>query len=89
MKHGIIQGFSKFGWATDWEYHHKEDGTFDYELIKEMQIIAMSLVTTPANGVPFEKMQEIKNGLRFVNKVVENEQHKDNAKSDALVAMLN
>lgn len=85
---GIIQGFSKFGWATDYEFKYKTNGDFDYELIKRMQIISMSLVATPANGIAFEKMQEVKNALHFVNKVID-EQQKDNAKSDPLDAMFN
>ena len=87
ISNGIIQGFSKMGWATDWEFKYKADGTFDYELIKQMQIISMSLVTTPANGIAFEKVQEIKNGRTFVNKTIEQQQ--DNAKSDPLEAMFN
>lgn len=63
----ILQGFSKCGWATDWEYFYKKDGSFDYELIKEIQIVRMSIVSTPANGIPFEKVQEIQNATRYRN----------------------
>jgi phage head maturation protease len=68
LQEGIIQGFSKEGWATDWDVKWKEDGTFDYELIKEMKVTSVSLVSIPANGFEFEKMQEIKNALIFNSK---------------------
>lgn len=68
LQNGIIQGFSKEGWATDWEPKWKEDGTFDYELIKKISVMSVSLVTTPANGLEFERMQEIRNALIFKNK---------------------
>ena len=71
LKNGILQGFSKEGWATDWEYKFKEDGSFDYELIKKMKVVSVSIVTTPANGIEFEKMQEIKNALVYKNKIQE------------------
>lgn len=67
LEAGIIQGFSKEGWATDWEPRWKEDGSFDYELIKRMKVISVSLVATPANGIEFEKMQEIRNRLVYRN----------------------
>lgn len=73
LQEGILQGFSKMGYATDWEYKWTQDGDFDYELIKEFKLLAMSLVSTPANGMQFEKLQEVKrNGLVFRN--VEKEQ---------------
>ena len=59
---GILQGFSKEGFADD--YSVTEDGTLK---IKKMQIIGVSLVSVPANGVPFEaagETQEIQNALR-------------------------
>jgi hypothetical protein len=68
LQEGILQGFSKMGYATDWEWKWKPDGDFDYELIKEFKLLAMSLVSTPANGMQFEKLQEVKrNGLVFRN----------------------
>lgn len=68
LKNGILQGFSKCGWATDWEFRYKSDGSFDYELVKEIQLVAVSLVATPANGVPFEKVEEIRrNALAYRN----------------------
>lgn len=74
LRNGIIQGFSKEGFATEWEYHYKEDGTFDYELIKEISVVSVSLVCTPANGIAFERMQEIKNALIYRNKIKDNPQ---------------
>ena len=68
LQEGIIQGFSKEGWARDWDVKWKEDGTFDYELIKEMKVTSVSLVSIPANGFEFERMQEIKNALIFNSK---------------------
>ena len=72
LRNGIIQGFSKEGFATDWEYFWKKDGSFDYELIKEISVLSVSLVCTPANGIAFERMQEIQNALVFKNKLQEN-----------------
>lgn len=67
LQEGLLQGFSKEGYATDWDYKYKEDGEFDYELVKSMKLCSVSLVSLPANGVPFEKIQEIRqNALRFV-----------------------
>ena len=86
LEQGIIQGFSKEGYATEWEYNFKQDGTFDFELVKEMKLLSVSLVSTPANGVKFEKMQEVKNSLVYITKDIEIQQ--DNAKS-ALEAMFN
>ena len=49
-----------------------------------MEILAVSLVTTPANGNPLEKAKEIKNGLQFIKR-------QDNAPEvdDAFGAMFN
>ena len=83
LRNGIIQGFSKEGFATDWEYFWKPDGSFDYELIKEISVVSVSLVCTPANGIAFERMQEIQNALVFKNKT------QDNASGSTLAAMFN
>ena len=57
------------GWATDYEYKYKKDGSFDYMLVKRMEIIAMSLVSVPANAIGFEKVSEtVQDGLRFEKK---------------------
>jgi HK97 family phage prohead protease len=66
---GILQGFSKMGWATDYEYRYTRDGEFDYVEIKEFQLCSVSLVTMPANAIPFEAIGEpIRDGLQFVNR---------------------
>ena len=74
LQEGILQGFSKMGYATDWEdVWNKQTGEFLYELITEFKLLAMSLVSAPANGMQFEKLQEVKrNGLVFRN--IEKEQ---------------
>lgn len=59
IKEGILQGFSKEGWATDYEYFYK-DGEFDYMLIKEMTFYCLSIVATPANSLAFEKIATTK-----------------------------
>lgn len=72
LEEGILQGFSKCGWATDYEYRYKENGDFDYMLVKEMSILSVSLVTSPANAVTFESMGEtIQNRLNYRNTVNE------------------
>jgi len=60
IKEGILQGFSKEGWATDYEYFYKQDGEFDYMLIKEMTFYCLSIVATPANSLAFEKIATTK-----------------------------
>lgn len=72
VSEGILQGFSKMGYATDWETHYTEDGAFDYELIKSFKLLSVSLVSAPANGVPFEKLQELRrDGLTYRSRRVE------------------
>ena len=69
LQNGILQGFSKCGLVEDSEYRYKQDGSFDYELIKKISLLAVSLVSTPANGVPFDVVAETrKNRLEYVNK---------------------
>ena len=69
LAEGLLQGFSKMGYATDWEWRYKEDGTFDYELIREFKLFAVSLVSMPANGIAFEKLQEIRrDGMVYVRR---------------------
>lgn len=68
LQEGILQGFSKCGWATDYEKKYTEEGYFDYTLIKKMDIVSVSLVTSPANPIPFESIGEtIKNRLEYRN----------------------
>ncbi len=74
LEQGLLQGFSKEGWATDWEFIWNKDGTLAYELIKEIQVVSVSLVSTPANGLRFEKSQEVKNVTQYVNKIIKTAQ---------------
>lgn len=73
LKEGILQGLSKEGYATDYEYIFNEDGTFNYLQINKMDICSVSLVAQPANGIKFEALKEteIKNTLNYVNKTSE------------------
>ena len=84
IQEGILQGLSKEGWSTKGKMFYTKDGSFDYYLVEEMEILAVSLVTTPANGNPLEKAKEIKNGLQFIKR-------QDNAPEadDAFGAMFN
>lgn len=69
LKEGILQGFSKCGWAEEYEYHYKENGEFDYVEYKDFKLMSVSLVTMPANPIPFEAMGEtVRNELNFVNR---------------------
>lgn len=74
IESGLLQGFSKEGWSTDVEWiTDKEEPYGGHWLIKEVQIIAMSLVSTPANAVTFAGVKETKNALRFMdNSTTEN-----------------
>lgn len=70
LKEGVLQGFSKEGYATEWEdVYNTATGAWEYEVIKKFELLCVSIVATPANGVPFEKLQEAKrDALRFVDK---------------------
>lgn len=69
LQNGLLQGFSKCGLVEDSEWRYKKDGSFDYELIKKISLLSISLVATPANGVPFEDVGETRrNRLEYVNK---------------------
>lgn len=77
LREGILQGFSKCGWATDWEWRYTPDGDLDYMLINEMSIVSVSLVTSPANAVAFDGVAEtIQNRLEYRNTIREEEQPK-------------
>lgn len=65
LANGILQGFSKEGWTDDYEYICKKNGEFDYMKVNKMSVLGVSLVTTPANALNFEKADEIKNELVF------------------------
>ena len=76
LSEGILQGFSKCGWAEEYEYRYKENGDFDYMLIKKMSIMSVSLVTMPANAVPFESVGEtIQNRLEYQNRIRNGKKH--------------
>lgn len=70
IKEGILQGFSKEGWAIDYEYKYKENGDFDYILINELMFNKLSIVDTPANGLNFERIAttKVENSTKFFNK---------------------
>ena len=82
IKEGILQGFSKEGWADEYEVKYTKDGAFDYILIKKLIFASLSVVSTPANSLRFDKIGEtanIINSTKFVNK------HKETpAKADDL-----
>lgn len=66
---GVLQGFSKTGWATDYEMRFTETGEWDYDLIKKMELINVSIVDTPANALTFEKVGEkVEDATKFINK---------------------
>lgn len=67
LHEGILQGFSKMGWASDYDWKKDKEGN-EYVLIKKMEIISVSLVTSPANAIPFEAMGEtVRNRLEYRN----------------------
>lgn len=75
LKEGILQGFSKCGWATDYEWKYTADGDLDYMLIKKMNIVSVSLVTSPANAVAFDGFGEtVRDRLEYKNTIREDEQ---------------
>lgn len=71
LEEGLLQGFSKMGYATDYVYKKdSEDNTYMY--IKEMNLMNVSLVPYPANSIAFEKIGEtIENGFVFENNIVD------------------
>ena len=82
LQEGILQGFSKCGWATEWEYRYTETGEFDYMIVKNMNILSVSLVTAPANAVTFEAVGEaIRNELAFRNTLKDTKKKKSILKS--------
>ena len=83
LAEGILQGFSKYGYATDWDWEYEKDGTETF-VVKEMSILSVSLVTSPANAIPFESVGEtIENRLEYRNRLHEKEV-KDNKKKSIL-----
>lgn len=84
IEEGVLQGFSKEGWSTKGKiYRDYKTGEFLYYLVEEMEMLALSLVTTPANGNPIEKAREIKNTTMLVKR-----QDNDNP-ADAFAEMFN
>ena len=81
-------GFSKEGFVgyDDYDILWNADGSFDHEQIHKMSVISVSLVCTPANGLPFEQMKETKHALVFVNSFEEKTQ---SDKKPTLAEMLN
>lgn len=72
LQEGLLQGLSKEGWATDYDW--KEDGTM---VINQFDLLCVSLVDLPANGINFEKLQEIKNATHFIEKTKTRKSEKD------------
>ena len=68
VREGVLQGLSKEGWSTKGKCYYTKEGYFDYYQVEEMEILAVSLVTTPANGNPLEKAKEIKNTTQFIKR---------------------
>lgn len=85
IEEGILQGLSKEGWATKGKCYYTKEGDFDYFLVEEMEMTAVSLVATPANGNALEKAQEVRNTLNYENKTNAN----NNAPEDDFGAMFN
>lgn len=76
IKECILQGFSKEGWADDYDVKYDKDGNFDHILIKKLIFAALSIVSTPANRLKFDKIKEttvIKNSTLFIKKEHEKE----------------
>ena len=68
LQDGILQGFSKCGWATEYEWHYKENGEFDFVEFTEFALMSVSLVTMPANRIGFENVGEhVTNRLEYKN----------------------
>lgn len=87
LQEGILQGLSKWGWATDYDWICTNQKTGEgYWLIKEMEIFEVSLVSTPANPIALEKMQEIKNSLQYVQNI-ENEKEKVQGTDDVFAKL--
>lgn len=77
IEQGLLQGFSKCGWSTDIEWVPNDKELYGgHWLIKEVQIVRMSLVSTPANAVTFERVKETKNALRFVDNTTDEKKTK-------------
>lgn len=70
IENGLIQGLSKMGcpdWNTMQWIEDKKEVYGGHWLINDIRIFRMSLVATPANGVTFERVKEVKNAMTFVS----------------------
>lgn len=87
VREGILQGLSKEGYACweDFIPHRDKNDDIEYWEIRKFRLTAMSIVATPANGVPFEKVQQIKDTVQFHKN--EDTTQKDNAAADPLQKM--
>lgn len=87
VREGILQGLSKEGYVCweDFIPHRDKNDDIEYWEIRKFRLTAMSIVATPANGVPFEKVQQIKNTVQFHK--TEDTTPKDNAAADPLQKM--
>jgi hypothetical protein len=74
LQEGILQGFSKEGWATGYESKPDEDGN-EYLEISEIALTAVSLVTTPANALGFDSVK-VTNATKF-NKSYKMDEYKE------------
>lgn len=63
LQDGILQGFSKEGYAEG-DMREDKDGK-QYFYIRKMDILRVSLVSTPANANIFETMEATSNALRY------------------------
>lgn len=88
IREGVLQGLSKEGWCRweDMKPTYDKDGNIEYWTMTKFDLTAMSIVATPANGVKFEKVQQIKNALQFYKKETPNN---NNAAADPLQQMFN
>ena len=81
LEEGILQGFSKCGWATDYDWETDRDGN-DVFVVRKMSIVSVSLVTSPANAVPFEAIGEtVQNRLEYRNRIKDTHKRKTILKS--------
>ena len=74
LQEGLLQGFSKEGWATGYEEKEDEDGNGFIE-ISELALTAVSLVTTPANALGFDSVK-VTNATKF-RKTYETDDYKE------------
>lgn len=84
IKEGVLQGLSKEGWSTKGKCYFTKENDFDYYLVEELEMTAMSLVSTPANGNPLERADEIRDALVFNKKT-----NQEDNPADAFAAMFN